>query len=64
VILDLLILNGFMQDVAKEPILSKAEEIVFAMTSIQNTLNRNLISFLQLVQHLNPESQKHQQEAF
>jgi hypothetical protein len=58
VILDLLILNGYMQDVAKNPILSKEEEIVLAMQNIQNNIHKNLGGFLRLVQHLNPESQQ------
>lgn len=62
VILDLLILNGYMQDVAKDPILSKQEEIVLAMQNIQNNVHKNLGSFLSLVQHLDTESQQVQRE--
>lgn len=58
VILDLLILNGYMQDVAKEPVLSREEEIVLAMQNIQNNIHKNLGSFLKFVQHLNPEPQQ------
>lgn len=52
VVLDLLILNGFMQDVTKKPALSKDDETVLAMQNIQNTLHKELGPFLSLVQHL------------
>ncbi|WP_187444844.1 HD domain-containing protein [Rossellomorea vietnamensis] len=55
VVLDLLILNGYMQDVSKKPSLSKEDEIIFAMENIQNSLHKELGSFLSLVQHLDPE---------
>lgn len=58
VVLDLLILNGYMQDVAKNPALSKEDESVFAMQNLQNTLNKELGSFLSLVQHLDSEKQE------
>ncbi|MFJ7661229.1 HD domain-containing protein [Lysinibacillus sp. NPDC097162] len=63
VILDLLILNGYMQDVAKNPALSKEDEIVLAMQNVQNNIHKNLGSFLRFVQHLNPEQQQIIQEA-
>ncbi|MFE7822313.1 HD domain-containing protein [Priestia megaterium] len=56
VVLDLLILNGYMQDVSLNPLLSKEEEVVFAMQNIQESLNKEMGSFLQLVQHLDPKS--------
>ncbi|MEH7290609.1 hypothetical protein COJ92_22340 [Priestia megaterium] len=58
VVLDLLILNGYMQDVSKKPSLSKEEEIILAMQSIQNSLHTELGPFLRLIQHLDPEIQE------
>lgn len=56
-VLDLLILNGYMQDVTKDPSFSKEDNIVFAMQNVNNALFKNLSSFLSLVQHLNPDKQ-------
>ncbi|MDP1383378.1 hypothetical protein Q8G31_27055 [Priestia megaterium] len=58
VVLDLLILNGYMQDVSKFPSLSKDEEIILAMQNIQNSLHTGLNPFLKLVQHLDPDIQE------
>ncbi|MGG4019546.1 hypothetical protein ABEV70_30495 [Priestia megaterium] len=58
VVLDLLILNGYMQDVSKFPSLSKDEEIILGMQNIQNSLHTGLSPFLKLVQHLDPEIQE------
>lgn len=62
VVLDLLILNGYMQDVVKFPVLSKENESIFAMQNIQNTLHKELNPFLSLVQHLDPEIQEKSRE--
>jgi len=64
VILDLLILNGYMQDVAKNPILSKQDEIILAMQNIQNNVHKSLGGFLRIVQHLDEESQQQSKEIF
>lgn len=64
VVLDLMILNGYMQDVSKFPILSKENDSILAMQSIQNSLHKELGPFLSLVQHLNPEIQEESRKLF
>lgn len=56
VILDLLILNGYMQDVAVNPNLSKNDESIFAMQNIQNNIHKHLGSFLRLIQHMDKKT--------
>lgn len=61
-ILDLLILNGYMQDVAINPFLSKNEESIFAMQSIENDIHKNLGGFLKLIQHMDKKTLDTSQE--
>lgn len=57
VILDLLILNGFMQDVTRNPELLSNAEMKFAMQTITNNLYLNMGPFLSLVEGLHPKNQ-------
>lgn len=51
IILDLLILSGYMSDVAKFPELIDERELVFAAQTLANSLHKNTGSFLLLLQH-------------
>lgn len=58
VIMDLIILNGFMQDITKNPSLLSDGEAKFAMQTIQNTLHKQLVPFLTFVENLQSEAQE------
>jgi hypothetical protein len=57
VIMDLIILNGFMQDITKNPSLLTDSETKFAMQAIQNNLHKELVPFLTFVENLQEEPQ-------
>lgn len=58
VIMDLIILNGFMQDITKNPSLLNDGETKFAMQTIQNSLHKQLVPFLSFVENLQSDAQE------